>query len=198
MRSSRAIWAWRKPAEERSPASASSRSACWPRTLTNTRALRKSGLVSTPVTVTNPMRGSLRSPEICAEITSRTASLTRRIRAPGILEDPPVAEQLFARHESTLNPHSLRKLRLHVSRELRAGVPHRACVPPAQRRGDGRALPQVVVVGLGNGRAEAPLKLSLQRHDLLALPLEAAVVGEVQVDLDQADEAHARRVAAVV
>src|SRR3954452_16687333 len=184
MRSSRAIWAWRKPADERRPASASSRSASSPRTLTKTRALRRSGLVSTPVTVTNPIRGSLRSPEMCAEITSRTASLTRRILAPAILEDPPAAEYLFAGHQSALDPHSLRKLRLHVALELRAGLADRGGVASDQRRGQGRALPQVVMVGLRHGRPEAPLQLRLQRHDLLALPLQAAVVGKVKVDLD--------------
>jgi hypothetical protein len=47
-----------------------------------------------------------------------------------------------------------------------------------------------VVIGLGDSRAEPLLEVRLQRLDLLALALEAGVVGEVQVDLDQADEAY--------
>src|SRR6185312_16544053 len=63
--------------------SVASRSVSSPRTLTKTFAVRRSGLVSTPVTVTNPRRGS-ESSEIVAATTSRTASSTRRIRAPAI------------------------------------------------------------------------------------------------------------------
>jgi hypothetical protein len=37
---------------------------------------------------------------------------------------------------------------------------------------------------------EALLEVRLQRADLLALPLQGMVVGKVQMDLDQADEAH--------
>jgi hypothetical protein len=47
-----------------------------------------------------------------------------------------------------------------------------------------------VVVGLRDGGAETLLEVSLQRLDLLALALQAVVVRQVQVDLDQADEAY--------
>ena len=53
-----------------------------------------------------------------------------------------------------------------------------------------RALPEVVVVGLRNRRAEAALELSLERDDLLPLALQACVVGQVELDLDQADDAY--------
>src|SRR5204862_106719 len=51
-----------------------------PSTDTNTRRSRRSGEMSTPVTVTMPMRGSFRSATASAT-TARTASLTRRIRS---------------------------------------------------------------------------------------------------------------------
>ena len=72
--------AWRTPCEERRPASVASRSSSSPSTLTKTRAERRSGLVSTAVTVTNPMRGSWSSVAIAAPITSRMTSLMRRMR----------------------------------------------------------------------------------------------------------------------
>ena len=50
--------AWRTPCEELRPASVASRSASSPSTLTWTFAARRSGLVWTEVTVTNPIRGS--------------------------------------------------------------------------------------------------------------------------------------------
>jgi hypothetical protein len=49
-------------------------------------------------------------------------------------------------------------------------------------------LPAVVVVDLGHRRAEAPLELGLQRRQLLALPLEVAGGGEVEVDEQEGDE----------
>ena len=51
------------------------------------------------------------------------------------------------------------------------------------------ALPDVVVVDLGHGRAEAPLELRLDREELLPLPLERVVVGEVELDREDADVA---------
>src|SRR5690348_10622637 len=51
-----------------------------PSTLTYTVACRRSGVVSTPVTVTSPMRGSFSSGSASAS-TWRTDSFTRRIRS---------------------------------------------------------------------------------------------------------------------
>src|SRR5262249_39078665 len=58
-RSSPAIRRCRKPCADPSPARLSARVSASPRTLTYTRAWRRSGLVLTAVTVTNPTRGSL-------------------------------------------------------------------------------------------------------------------------------------------
>ena len=61
--------AWRA----RAPASCSSRSSGWPMTLTQTRAVARSGAVSTSVTVTNPIRGSCTSFARIAPISSRSS-----------------------------------------------------------------------------------------------------------------------------
>src|SRR5439155_21709414 len=75
---------WRYPCEDDNPASDSSRSLSSPSTLTKTRARRRSGLVSTAVTVTNPTRGSFSSVAIASLNTSRMASLTLRILSLGM------------------------------------------------------------------------------------------------------------------
>ena len=59
-----------------------------PSTDTKTRARRRSGAVSTAVTVTNPTRGSLSLRVIASDRTSRTASSTRRMRSPVTLAPP--------------------------------------------------------------------------------------------------------------
>ena len=53
------------------------------------------------------------------------------------------------------------------------------------------------MVGLGHRGAEASLQVGLERGELLPLSLEAPVVGEVQMDLDQADERHTSTIARV-
>src|SRR6266540_4680663 len=78
--SSLARRAWRTPCAEARPASVPSRLRSEPRTLTKTRAWRRSVEVSTPVTVTNPIRGSFSSPSASASV-SRIASFTRLIRS---------------------------------------------------------------------------------------------------------------------
>jgi hypothetical protein len=87
----------------------------------------------------------------------------------------------------------LRELRLHVALELRRGVPDAARAASHQCNRERRALPQVVVIGLRDRGAEAALQVRLERLQFLALPLEAPVVGEVELDLDQADEAQSSR-----
>jgi hypothetical protein len=47
-----------------------------------------------------------------------------------------------------------------------------------------------VVVGLGHRRAEAAVKLRLHGLQLLAFPLQASIVGKVQLDYEDGDEAH--------
>jgi GNAT superfamily N-acetyltransferase len=51
------------------------------------------------------------------------------------------------------------------------------------------------MVGLGHGGAEASLKVRLEGGELLPLALEAAVVREVQMNLEQADERHGSTIA---
>src|SRR5665811_1121796 len=80
IRVSAAIFDCRTPCEERRPSSAVSRASSSPSTLTCTLALRRSGLVSTEVTVTKPIRGSLNSAAIAEPITSRSTWLMRRMR----------------------------------------------------------------------------------------------------------------------
>src|SRR3954451_5412681 len=99
------------------------------------------------------MRGSLRPWASSEERTSLTASLTRRIRAPAILV------KLLAGKERPLHAHAVRELRLHVAAELGARVVHERGRAPHQRGRQRRALPEVVVVGLGGRGAEAPLEL---------------------------------------
>ena len=78
----------RKPCAESSACSVRRRSPGLPSTDTNTRAWRRSGDVSTAVTVTNPTLGSFSSEVIAPDKTSLTASLTRRIRSEVILVTP--------------------------------------------------------------------------------------------------------------
>ena len=59
---------------------AASRSAGWPMTLTQTLAWRRSGVVSTSVIVTNPIRGSATSRAMIAPISWRSSSSTRSVR----------------------------------------------------------------------------------------------------------------------
>ena len=59
--------------------------------------------------------------------------------------------------------------------------------------GDGqpRALPEVVVVDLGDGSAESLLQLCLRRFDVLTLALQRPGFREVQLDREDADIARA-------
>ena len=160
----------------------SARAASSPSTLTYTRACRRSGLVSTEVKVTNPMRGSLSPSAIRAERTSRTASLTLRMRSKATLM------QVLGRYELAFHTGPVGKHPPHVAFDLGGPILEQAGVAADERSGQARALPEVMMVGLGDGRAEAPLKLRLDRRQLAALALEAAGLGEVQLDLEDADE----------
>ncbi len=98
-RSSEATRRWRNPWAELEPLEARlARVGSSPSTDTKTVAWRRSGEVSTEVTVTKPTRGSLRSVATASESTTRTASSTRRMRAEGILDHPP--EVLIGDHET--------------------------------------------------------------------------------------------------
>src|SRR3954463_12885350 len=93
---------WSTPCAASRPASDCARLRSEPRTLTNTVAWRKSVDVSTPVTVMNPIRGSLSSP-IASARTARTDSLTRRIRS------------LIQSHHLPLDAHALELLPVEVA-----------------------------------------------------------------------------------
>src|SRR5687767_9857045 len=111
------------------------------------------------------------------ERTSFTASLTRRIRSPGIL-----MKSLVARHDGSLDSHPLRKLPIEPAlNPVGAGL-HIGDGPTHERSRQRRALPQVVVIGLGDRGPEALVELRLHRLQLLPLPLEAPVLREMQVN----------------
>lgn len=90
---------------------------------------------------------------------------------------------------------SIGKHRVHVTFDTRAQVPQGACVAADKGRRQRRPLPEIVMVRLGHGGAEAPLQVRLERGQLLPLALEAAVVREVQMYLEEADERHAPTIA---
>src|SRR5688572_25536830 len=174
MRNSAATWLCRNPCEALSPSSVRVRSSSSPSTETYTRALRRSGLVSTDVTVTKPTRGSRRSPAMWVERTSFTASLTRRIRSPGIL-----MKSLVDGEHGSFNADTLRKLPIEPAfNPVRARI-YVACRTPHHGRRDGRPLPQVVMIGLRHRGAEPALELRFHRLQLLPLSLEAPVLREV-------------------
>src|SRR5687767_11343675 len=100
------------------------------------------------------------------ERTSLTASLTRRIRSPGIL-----MKGLVGGHHDSFNENTLRELPIQP-----AFNPVGADVDVGQgaaddRRGQRGSLPEVVMVGLGDRGAEALVQLRLHRLQLLPLPL---------------------------
>src|SRR3990172_5063192 len=71
---------------------------------------------------------------------------------------------------------------------------HLAVAASDAREREASTLPDVVVVHLRHRGAEAPLQLRLRREELLALALEGVVLGEVELDREDADVpgAHAR------
>src|SRR3954463_10014403 len=154
-RSSVASRACRTPCAEESASRLRSRLRTEPSTLTYTRAVRRSFDVRTPVIVTNPMRGSFRSPR-ASESTSRTDSLTRRMRS--FIRDHDLA--LGARH----------LVLLPVQEAERAVEQSVELVVLARDTGEGQpcALPELVVVALRHRRAEAILQLRLRGLDVLA------------------------------
>src|SRR4029453_7616879 len=156
IRSSRAIRPWSTPCAASSPASVSSRFFSEPRTLTKTCACRRSGEVFTPVTVTKPIRGSRSSPTASAR-TSCTAALTRRMRS------------LTGRHHLSLDPHELVFLSVQVANGLFEQLRRLPMLARDASNGQPASLPQVVVVDLCDGGAEAVLELRLRRLDKLAL-----------------------------
>src|SRR5579859_3054363 len=124
------------------------------------------------------MRGSLSS-GTDSESTCRIASFTRRMRS------------LIRAHDLPLHPDELPFLPVEVTlgaveELLELGVAARDA-----RNREAGALPELVVVDLGHGGAEALLELGLRRLDVLALALERAGGREVQLDREDADVARA-------
>src|SRR4029450_5710933 len=178
IRSSRAIRPWSTPCAASSPASVCSRFFSDPRTLTKTCAWRRSGDVSTPVTVTNPIRGSRSSPTASAR-TSCTAALTRRIRS------------LTGGHHLPLDTDQLVLLSVQVANRFFEQPSRLAVLAGDAGHGQPAPLPELVVVDLGHGCPEAVLQLRLRRLDVPALALQRARFREMQLHRQDADVAGA-------
>src|SRR5919197_2862715 len=179
--SSRATRAWRTPCAAARPAKLCSRCRSEPSTLTKKRAWRRSGEVRTPVTVTKPIRGSSSSRRLSGS-TSSTASSTRRRRS------------LIERHELPRAQPELPLLAVQVALGLVEQPLRFPRLARDARHRQPRALPQVVVVDLRHRRAEAVLELRLRRAHELALPLQRARFGKVEVDREDADVPHAHHI----
>ena len=171
-------------ARERTPGRPASRRArcSSPSTLTYTRAWLRSGLVSTEVKVTKPMRGSLKPSAMRADRTSRTASFTLRMRSVATLV------QVLRRYESAFHASAVRKHSPHVAFDLRGSILEQAGVAadergrqtrPAATARDARSRPPRRRSGAG---AEP------SGRKLPALALQAAVLGKMQVDREDTDE----------
>src|SRR5215216_2807564 len=127
------------------------------------------------------MRGSFRPSAIRLESTSRSASLTRRIRSVATL----LPQYLARRDEAPLEADAVRKLRQDVALEVVGGLLERAGLAAGERSEQRGALPQLVMIGLGDRRPEPSLQLSLQRKQFLPLALERPVPGEMKMNLDE-------------
>ena len=73
--------------------------------------------------------------------------------------------------------------RVDESLQRVGGVVEAAALVPDERDRQRRALPAVVMRGLGDRRAEAPAQLRLERLQLLPLALEVGVRGEMELEL---------------
>src|SRR6476660_6766455 len=101
------------------------------------------------------MRGSLRPSAIRADKTSRRASLTLRMRSAATL----LPQYLFCGSDTASEVHGFRELRQHESLEVVGGALEWSQVATDKRSRQRRALPQVVVIGLGDRRAEPFVQL---------------------------------------
>src|ERR671924_793066 len=126
------------------------------------------------------MRGSFSSPT-ASERTSRTAAFTLRMRS------------LTGRNQLPLDAHELVLLAGEIPNRLLQERLRLAVVPGHTRHGEAAPLPEVVVVDLRDRGAEAVLELRLRRLHELALALQRARLGEVQLDAEDADVAGAHR-----
>src|SRR3990170_2935321 len=151
------------PAARSSAVSAWTHAESGPRTETKTFAWRRSFEVSTSVTVTKPIRGSLSSRRMMSAISSRRRGLIRSIRFPCIVIQGVVRRASRALQD--LDPivddrsveqgldhvHGLRNLLVGVARIVRnAGDPERG------------ALPGIVLIHLRDRDIEPALDLLLE------------------------------------
>src|SRR5262245_36246644 len=175
---------WSTPCADSSPSSVSSRLRSLPSTLTKTFACRRSGDVSTPVTVTNPIRGSLSSPRASARV-SRIASFTRRIRS------------VIGHHHVLLRGQELVLLPAEIADRFLEQALCLAVLAGHARDRQPRPLPQIVMVDLRHRRAEAVLELRLRRLHVLALALQRPRLRKMELDGEDSDVAGAQVAAGV-
>src|SRR5215468_5071596 len=124
------------------------------------------------------MRGSLSS-AIASESTSRSDSFTRRMRS------------VIGGHDHPLGAGHLVLLTVEIPQGIVQQPVELAVLAGHAGDRQPRTLPEVVVVDLGDGRAEAVLQLRLRRLHVLALALERPGLREVEVDGEDADVARA-------
>jgi hypothetical protein len=96
---------------------------------------------------------------------------------------------VVGRHKCALGTHELPLLRCEPSLRARRELLGLARITRHERHRQRTALPELVVVDLGDGGAEAIRELCLRRLDVLALAFERACAGEVQLDCENRDEA---------
>src|SRR5438067_12418068 len=116
-----------------------------------------------------------------SESTSFTATLTRRMRS------------LIERHQIPRPRPDLPFLTVQIPLGLVEQPLGLARLARDAGDGEARALPQLVVVDLGDGRAEAVLQLRLGRPDEPTLALQRARFREMELDREDADVARAHR-----
>src|SRR4051794_16522750 len=101
------------------------------------------------------MRGSLRPSAIRAERTSRRASFTLRIRSAATL----LPQYVLRGSDTAFEANCVWKLREDVALEVIHRTFQRTEIASDQARRQRRPLPEIVMIGLGDAGAEAPLQL---------------------------------------
>src|SRR5205823_13043382 len=122
------------------------------------------------------MRGSFSS-RSASDNTWRSDSSTRRMRS------------LIDRHHLALGPDELPVLAGEVPLGPVQQLPELSMAARHAGHRQAGALPELVVVDLGDRGAKPVLELGLGRVDVLPLPLQRARFGEVQLDGEDADVA---------
>src|SRR5580765_972350 len=90
-------------------------------------------------------------------------------------------------HHLTLDTRADELLAVEVALGVVEQVLDLPVLPRHARRRDARALPQLVMVDLRHGSAEALLQLRLHGLDELALALQRAALGKVQLRREDSD-----------